>query len=75
MVAKSAGHWLQLRLEGTKSNCDAVGYASVSASSRMVHFGLGAITVIPTIVIHRPSGAKQTLPQVQADRTVAVREP
>ena len=90
MGAKTAGHWLRLRLEGTKSNWDAigariligkqtnhvttaVGYAS--ASSRTVHFGVGALTVIPSVVIHWPSGAKQTLTQVQADRTVNIREP
>jgi len=90
MGAKTAGHWLRLRLEGTKSNRDAigalitigkqtnrvttaVGYAS--ASSRTVHFGVGALAVIPSVVIHWPSGAKQTLTQVRADQTITVREP
>jgi hypothetical protein len=51
----------------------AVGYAS--ASSREVHFGLGALTVVPQVAIEWPSGKRQTLTQVKADQTLSVREP
>jgi len=87
---KPAAHWLQLRLQGTKSNRDAlgaritigkqtnhvttaVGYAS--ASSRVVHFGLGAQTVVPQIVIHWPGGASQTLTTIRANQVLNVKEP
>ena len=90
MGTKPAGHWLRLRLEGTKSNRDgvgarvmigkqtnhvttAVGYASTS--SREVHFGVGAASVIPSVVIHWPRGAKQTLTHVRVDQTISVKEP
>ena len=51
----------------------AVGYAS--ASSRLVHFGLGADTIAEAIEIRWPSGTVQRLAGVKADRVVEVREP
>ncbi|MFN7937144.1 MAG: CRTAC1 family protein [Bryobacteraceae bacterium] len=83
-------HWLRLLLEGTRSNRDAigavvrigsqmnhvttsVGYAS--SSSRMVHFGLGAMTKAATVEIRWPSGIRQTLHDVGADQVLRVKEP
>jgi hypothetical protein len=51
----------------------AVGYAS-SSDSR-VHFGLGANTQVREIEIRWPSGTKQILTNVPADRIIPVAEP
>jgi hypothetical protein len=51
----------------------SVGYAS-SSDSR-VHFGLGASTSAKEIEIRWPSGQRQTLRDVAADRVIAVTEP
>jgi hypothetical protein len=51
----------------------AVGYAS-SSDSR-VHFGLGPNRRVKEIEIHWPSGIRQVLQNVDADRVVNVREP
>jgi hypothetical protein len=51
----------------------AAGYASSSAGP--MHFGLGAERVAETIEIRWPSGARQELHNVAADRVVRVVEP
>jgi tetratricopeptide (TPR) repeat protein len=92
-VSAGAGHWIALRLVGTRSNRDgigamahistaageqwnrvttAVGYAS--ASDAIVHFGLGRETTIRAIEIAWPSGIKQRLSNVAADRYLTIRE-
>jgi len=94
-VTAGGRHWLELQLEGTKSNRDgigaavkltgesgrtqynhattAVGYAS--ASDKRVHFGLGADRVAREIEIRWPSGTRQVLKDVPADRLIEVKEP
>jgi len=94
-VTEGAGHWLVLRLEGTKSNRDglgatvrltgesgrvqfnhattAVGYAS--SSDKRVYFGLGADRAAREIEVRWPSGARQVLRNVSADRLLKVEEP
>jgi hypothetical protein len=94
-VTPDAGHWLTLRLKGTRSNRDglgaavtltgasgraqhdhattAVGYAS--SSDRRVHFGLGADRTARSIEIRWPSGTRQVLTNVAADRVLEVDEP
>ena len=88
-VSSPPQHWINLRLRGTKSNRDGigavvrignqyaemtttVGYASSTACG--LHFGLGNESVIPKIQISWPSGAKQTLSDVQADQVLEVIE-
>ena len=83
-------NWLTILLKGTSSNRDAagarvtigtqsnhvstaVGYAS--ASTRAVHFGLGSQSAVPRITIVWPSGKKQTLTSVPANRRLEVTEP
>ena len=87
-------HWLELALEGTKSNRDgigakikivaggraqydqvshAAGYASSSAGP--VHFGLGTANMADEIEIRWPSGTKQVLKSVPADRVLHIKEP
>jgi hypothetical protein len=51
----------------------AVGYAS--SSERRVHFGLGADRTASEIEIRWPSGARQVLKDVPADRILEVEEP
>jgi enediyne biosynthesis protein E4 len=85
----NAGHWLTLKLIGTRSNRDAIGaritignqtvIVSPSAgyvSSRDVraHFGLADRTTIDRIVILWPSGIKQELRNITADRVIVVKE-
>jgi hypothetical protein len=90
---EGAGHWLDIALEGTKSNRDgigaivkivtragmqfnhmttSVGYAS--SSHGPVHFGLGAEDKVKQIEIRWPSGIVQTVPDVAANRVLAVKE-
>ena len=88
-VTPQVGHWIVLKLRGTKSNRDGIGaririgrqYAEMttalgyaSSASIGVHFGLGAITVVPTIEVRWPSGVAQTLKAVKADRVIEVIE-
>jgi enediyne biosynthesis protein E4 len=89
-----ANHWIEIALQGTKSNRDGIGakihitaggqnqfnhmstasgYASSSAGP--VHFGLGASGVVDEIEIQWPSGTKQLLKNVQADRILRIKEP
>jgi len=51
----------------------AVGYAS--ASERVVRFGLGADTRATRVEVRWPSGVRQTLEDLPADRLIRVREP
>lgn len=94
-INDSAGgnHWIELALEGTKSNRDAIGakvkivaggrsqwehvshaagYASSSAGP--LHFGLGTVSTVDEIDVRWPSGVRQTLKNVAADRIVQIKE-
>jgi len=51
----------------------AVGYAS--ASDKVVHFGLGSETLVRRLEIVWPSGIRQTLENLTADRLLVVTEP
>jgi enediyne biosynthesis protein E4 len=88
-VSPSAGHWIALRLTGTKSNRDAIGarvrignqmgevtsaLGYASSASVPLHFGVGGAGVIPKIEIRWPSGRVQTLTNVKADQVVGVTE-
>ena len=46
-----------------------------SSSDRTVFFGLGKDTVAKSIEIHWPSGVRQKLDNVAADRYLTVKEP
>jgi hypothetical protein len=89
-VSPEAGHWIILRLRGTKSNRDGIGakirigdqYLEMttasgyaSSSAAGAHFGLGSAARVPKIEIQWPSGAVQTLRDLAADRVLEVREP
>jgi enediyne biosynthesis protein E4 len=84
-----SAHWLTLSLRGTRSNRDGYGavvhangqtqYATaagsyLSSSDKRVHFGLGAATKAD-VEISWPSGVRQVLKGVPADRILEVREP
>lgn len=84
-----AGHWLIFKLIGTRSNRDGAGahvrvegqwaYATtsgsyLSASDSRVHFGLGKQTKVDAEILW-PSGRRQTLQGIEADRIVTVKEP
>ena len=81
--------WLTIDLQGSASNRDgigarvrvddqhnhatqAVGYAS---SSDLLHFGLGAAQTAREVEILWPSGQRQLLHNVSANRRLTVREP
>ena len=83
------GHWLMLRLVGTRSNRDGFGakvrangqyvYCTsagsyLSAHDKRVHFGLGAARDAE-VEIRWPSGTVQKLGRVAADRILTVKEP
>lgn len=88
-----SGHWLDVSLQGKKSNRDgigailkvvtragvqynhmttSVGYASSSRGP--VHFGLGEQKRADLLEIRWPSGIRQTLRNVAADRVLTVSE-
>jgi hypothetical protein len=86
------GHWLKVRLIGTKSNRSAIGatvttiygerrqsqavMASsgyLSANDRRLHFGLGS-AVTADIEIIWPSGLRESVKGVHADRMITVKE-
>ncbi|MBS1877192.1 MAG: CRTAC1 family protein [Acidobacteria bacterium] len=89
-VTAGGGSWLTLKLHGTRSNRDgigaevrigsqvnhmttSVGYASSSHAG--VHFGLGSARVAERVEIRWPSGVRQVLTNVAANRAVDVTEP
>ena len=89
-AAADGNHWLRFKLIGRQSNRggfgarlrvggqwnevgSAVGYASSSDAG--VHFGLGAAAVAQEVEILWPSGVRQVLRGVAADRVVTVEEP
>jgi enediyne biosynthesis protein E4 len=89
-TSAGAGHWLVLKLRGTKSNRDGIGAVVkigsqvnhmtsacgyASSSHTGVHFGLGAQSRVRAIEIRWPSGRTQTLKDVAADQVLAVTEP
>jgi hypothetical protein len=93
-VTPDAGHWIALRLIGTRSNRDAIGarvhivtaageqWNRVTtavgyrcSSDRVVHFGLGRESKVKSIEIEWPSGARQKLENVDADRFKEITEP
>ena len=51
----------------------AVGYAA--ASDSRVHFGLGASHTVKEVEIRWPSGIKQTMRDIEADRVLTIEEP
>ena len=62
---------------GSRTQVDEVrsGGSYLSQSDLRLHFGLGASTQVDRIEIDWPSGARQTLTNIAADRVVAVEEP
>jgi hypothetical protein len=86
------GHWLKVRLIGTKSNRSAIGATVIaiyggrrqaqavtaqsgylSANDRRLHFGLGAARSAD-LEIRWPSGLRESVKAVAADRLITVRE-
>jgi enediyne biosynthesis protein E4 len=82
-------HWLQIRLNGTKSNRDGIGaMVRVGNQTQMVHsgssycsssdlaltFGLGSETTAQ-VEIQWPSGTHQKLANVKADQRLTIQEP
>jgi hypothetical protein len=57
----------------TAERVAASGY--LSQDDARLHFGLGAATTIDKLVIHWPSGRKQTLEKLAVDRVLTVEEP
>lgn len=89
-TSAGTGHWLTLKLRGSRSNRDGIG-AEVRIGRQMnhmttsggysssthagVHFGVGALEVIPKVEIKWPSGITQALTNVQSDQVLTVNEP
>ena len=86
---KSDRHWLTITLRGTRSSRDGLGAkvrvngqsqvataggSYLSSSDRRVHFGLGSATTADVEILW-PSGTRQRLPGVRADRFLSVTEP
>ena len=88
-----AGHWLMIRLAGTKSNRDGIGAKvevvanGVKRSAERVagsgylsqddwrlHFGLGAAAKADRVTVTWPSGIRQVVENVAADRVITITE-
>ena len=89
-VTQGAGHWLVVKLVGTRSNRDGIGArVRVAGQVRMMttsagyassahvglHFGLGARTTVDRVEVTWPGGVTQTVETVAADRIITVTEP
>jgi len=85
----SGNQWIGLKLEGTKSNRDAIGarvsigdqwnhvttsVGYASSSQREVHFGIGKVATIRRIEIRWPSGIIQAIENAAAGKVHVVRE-
>ncbi|MGA3043500.1 MAG: CRTAC1 family protein, partial [Bryobacteraceae bacterium] len=89
---RGGGHWLKVKLLGTKSNRSAIGATVVAAyggrrqaqavtaqagylsvNDRRLHFGLGAAQAAD-LEIRWPSGLRESVKGVSADRLVTIRE-
>ncbi len=89
-VSTPAGHWLQVRLVGTRSTSDGIG-ARVRAGTQVAwittstsyasskppvaHFGLGGATTPPEIEVTWPDGTTQKVVAEGIDRLVTIRQP
>jgi hypothetical protein len=88
--AGPTGHWLGLRLRGTRSNRDGIG-AQVTVDGRRtivtstvgyasslrgpVLVGVGSATATPNVEVTWPSGARQVVEVPGIDRVIEVTEP
>ena len=92
-TTQRSGHWIEIALQGVKSNRDGVGAVVEVTAGGMkqraervagsgylsqddwrLHFGLGSKARADRIVVTWPSGIRQVLESVAADRVVAIRE-
>ena len=84
------GNWVEFRLQGTRSNRDAIGaiiridkqwnqmssaVSYASSSLGPVHFGVGSANELNDVEIQWPSGRKQHLNKVLTNQVVDVKEP
>jgi hexokinase len=60
---------------GSQMQAVTIASSYLSSSDKRVHFGLGAETSAQTIEIRWPSGIRQTLKNVAADKILQVDEP
>ena len=93
-TSRPSGHWILLKLVGTRSNRSALGAkvkltagghsqidevrsggSYLSQNDLRLHFGLGTAARADRIEIAWPSGARQVLEDLAADRVVAIEEP
>ena len=82
------GHWVQLVLRGTSSAAEACGAVvrafaddreqlrqiECRSNERTVHFGIGAATEVERVTVSWPSGARQTLGPLRANRRYLLTE-
>lgn len=89
---KGGGHWLKVKLVGTRSNKSAIGavvtvmYGArrqkqavmassgyLSSNDRRLHFGLGSAQTADLEIVW-PSGLRESLKELHADRLITVKE-
>ena len=88
-VTAGGGRWLELELEGTKSNRDGIGARVIvgnqvrtmtsamgyaSSSHAGLHFGLGTATEIDRLEVDWPSGTRQTIEHVKTNQVLEIKE-
>ncbi len=70
------GLWAKVTADGITQTSQKIGGGSYLTSPvEYLHFGLATAQVIPTIVLHWPSGIVQTLTEVPVNQTLEVVEP
>jgi hypothetical protein len=89
-TAEALGNWVEFRLEGTRSNRDAIGsvirvdkqwnqmtsaVGYALSSLCPVHFGRGSAAELNDVEIQWPSGRTQRLNEVLLNQLVNVKEP
>jgi hypothetical protein len=89
-TSSGTGHWLVVKLEGTRSNRDGIGavvrvgkqvneasatHGYVSSSLAGVHFGLGDVARVAEVEVRWPSGVVQVVKDVAADQVLKITEP
>jgi hypothetical protein len=89
-TSSGGGHWLLVKLQGTRSNRDGIGavvrvgkqvneasptHGYASSSLAGVHFGLGDAARVAEVEVRWPSGVVQLVKDVAADQVLKLVEP
>lgn len=67
------GCWIEIHYQGKQQVYEANPYRGYLSTTQLnVHFGLGGVATVDSLVVKWPGGKKQVLRQVAADQTVEI---